>query len=314
MALNHFSRKKSYLLLLLVCSILCVPAFGQVEFSQYESKDATLRIAMLHLDLKYADIEHNRRLIESGIVQAAAHNADWVLTPELALTGYRFDLKLGTDWIEEGPNDSVKRIQTLARKHGVNVFLSHLEGLKDKIKQSDSDKSTLKFYNTLFVIGRNGDILGRHHKINTIPVAESWSAAGSTATSLTIDDINVGLLICADAWPATHARSLKQNGAELIVSSANWAPGKYGPKDTWEKRSLETGIPVLVNNRTGFERGLDLTQSESAVSVDGQRLLSHASYSSKIVVFDWFHTQRRVANVTRLDINGSELMGKSESE
>jgi len=55
-----------------------------------------LRIAMLHLALEYADLEHNASLVKRGIELAAAHEADWVMTPELTFTGYRFDLQLGT--------------------------------------------------------------------------------------------------------------------------------------------------------------------------------------------------------------------------
>jgi len=102
-----------------------------------------------------------------------------------------------------------------------------------------------------------------------------------------VDQQNVGLLICADAWPSTHAQRLKDNGANIILSSASWAPGKYGPGDTWEKRSRETGLPVLVNNRTGIEREFDLRESTSVVSFRGQRLLSYQSPTSQLLMIEW---------------------------
>lgn len=230
---------------------------------------------MLHLELEYADLEHNLALIKTGIELAAAHRADWVITPELALTGYRFDLKLGVSWIEQGPDRYVQAIQTLARENQLVIFLSHLEGIDDQR------------YNTLFVIDRNGDIIGRHNKINTIPVAEDWSTAGLEALPTMVDGYRVGLLICADVWPAEHVESLRKQGADLILSSASWAPGQYGPGDVWERRSRESGLPILVNNRTGLEREFDLTASQSVVSIAGERVYTHSSDTSALVLLDW---------------------------
>ena len=264
-------------------------------------EQSSIRIAMLHLELEYADLEHNAALIESGIKLAAEHGADWVMTPELSYTGYRFDLKIGTDWIPFGPDAYVKRVQSLAKKHRMTVFLSHLERLKKIETETTEDIKESDIFNTLFVINHAGEIIARHKKINTIPISESWSTAGTQATTISVGKHKVGLLICADAWPTTHVQHLKEQGADIILSSANWAPGKYGPGDTWEKRSKETGLPVFVNNRTGLEREFDLRESVSVVSHQGERLLSHQSPTSELILIDWdtqnnallgYHTQR----------------------
>lgn len=246
-----------------------------------------IKIAMLHLELKYADLEHNAVLIESGIELAASQGADWVMTPELSLTGYRFDLKIGTEWINNGPDKYVQRMQSLAKQYGVTIFLSHLERAPQIDSEERGESKESELFNTLFVIGRTGKIIGRHRKINTIPISESWSTAGKTATVIEVDQQNVGLLICADAWPSAHAKSLKDQGASIILSSASWAPGEYGPGDTWEKRSRETGVPIFVNNRTGIEREFDLRKSISVASFHGQRLLSHQSPHSQLIMIEW---------------------------
>ncbi|HAG71520.1 MAG TPA: carbon-nitrogen hydrolase family protein [Gammaproteobacteria bacterium] len=242
--------------------------------------DGKLTIAMLHLELRYADLEHNAALVHKGIKLASKHNADWVMTPELSHTGYRFDLKLGTQWIPNGPDKYVGEVQALAKKHQLVVFLSHLERIDDSLGKRE-------LFNTLFVIDRAGAIIGRHTKVNTIPISESWSTAGTKPSIVNVDGYKVGLLICADAWPATHADSLKNWGAELILSSASWAPGEYGPGNTWEKRSSETGLPIFVNNRTGIERQFDLRYAVSAVAYQGTRLLSHQSANSQLVIVNW---------------------------
>ena len=232
--------------------------------------ESVIKIAMLHLELQYADLEYNAALIESGIELAAQKGADWIMTPELSLTGYRFDLKIGTDWISSGPDKYVKRVQLLAKKYNVSIFLSHLERVEIASKPEDLEESEI--FNTLFVIDPSGEIIGRHKKINIIPISESWSSAGTKATLVNVGHHKVGLLICADAWPNKHAQNLKEQGADIILSSASWAPGEYGPVDTWEKRSQETGLPIVVNNRTGVERQFDLSRSVSVVSYQGGRV------------------------------------------
>ena len=50
-----------------------------------------LRIAMLHLSPTAADLGRNRGQLENAVETAADLGADWVLTPELCLSGYVFE-------------------------------------------------------------------------------------------------------------------------------------------------------------------------------------------------------------------------------
>jgi 5-aminopentanamidase len=107
----------------------------------------------------------------------------------------------------------------------VTVFLSHPE----------RDPRTAKLHNSVFVIAADGTILGTHRKTNTLRVgAEAWSSAGNRATPIPSEPFRrVGILICADAYSSGIAQSLQAQGAELLVSSAAWAPGLHGPDGEW---------------------------------------------------------------------------------
>ncbi|MFT4814137.1 MAG: putative amidohydrolase [Paracoccaceae bacterium] len=297
---REYSRQK-------ICSLLAIVLLlylcGVSMIVRASDGDGKLTIAMLHLELRYADLEHNAALVKKGIELASKHNAQWVMTPELSHTGYRFDLKLGTKWIPNGPDKYVGAVQTLAKKHQLVVFLSHLERIDDQLGRSE-------LFNTLFVIDKAGKIIGRHIKVNTIPISESWSTAGTEPAVVNVDGYKVGLLICADAWPAAHAKSLKIQGAELILSSASWAPGKYGPGNTWEKRSWETGLPIFVNNRTGIERQFDLRNAVSAVAYRGKRLLSHQSPNSQLVIVNWDMKTNSLINTQAIDIEYQHASGE----
>src|ERR671936_717622 len=141
-------------------------------------------------------------------------------------------------------------------------------------------------FNTLFVIGRDGHVLGRHHKLQPTPGAEDWSSPGKPGKPVEVDGMNVGLLICADAYPPGPALRLRDDGAQLLVSSAAWWPGRWGPNGEWEARTLETGLPLIVCNRTGRDGQSDMIDAESVIVDRGVRLLTLRSPDSAVFVVD----------------------------
>ena len=143
-------------------------------------------------------------------------------------------------------------------------------------------------------------MLGRHRKINTLRTgSESWSSPGEQGGPIAIDPVGqVGILICADAYSPGIARGLKALDARLLVSSAAWAPGLHGPNGEWESVTADTGIPLLVCNRTGPDRTLDFTQAQSVVVKDGKRRLSLQSERSAVFMIDW--------DVDRADLRTAE--------
>lgn len=238
----------------------------------------TLRIALLHLAPCPNDLQYNRRLVDRAVTTAAAYGATWILTPELCICGYDFTAYLGTEWIVPPPDPWMAALCQRAAHLGVTVFLAHPE----------RDAQSGKCYNTLFVIAADGRIVGKHRKIHTLSGAEGWSSPGDVVTPIYVPPVgNVGLLICADAYTPTIATNLKAQGAQMLVSAAAWGPGLHGPEGEWERCSRDTGLPLLVCNRTGIDRTLRFTGAESIVVKDGQRLGSFTSERSVIFLIEW---------------------------
>lgn len=239
----------------------------------------TLRIALAHLAPIPADLIHNRQLVEKAITFAGRAGAHWIVTPELIIPGYTFADSIGTGWIVPQPDPWVTSVCRLAARLRMTVFLSHPE----------QDRRSKELYNSVFVIAPDGAIVGTHRKINTLRVgSEAWSSPGEHATPIPVQPVgNVGILICADAFSPRIAGSLKAQGANLLVSSAAWGPGLHGPNGEWERCTQDTGLPLLVCNRTGPDRTLDFTAAESVVVKNGQRLLSLSSRRSTLFVLDW---------------------------
>ena len=232
----------------------------------------------MHLAPITSDIAHNRDLVKRATRTAAAAGAQWVVTPELCISGYLFMEEIGTDWILPQPDAWTQSYCNLVKELGLTVFLSHPE----------RNPATDKMYNTIFVINRRGEIVGKHRKVKALRGAEGWSTAGSEIDPINCDGVNVGVLICADSYKNEVAQVLKDKGAELFVSPVAWGPGQCAPDGEWEQRTVDNGLPIMVCNRSGIERDdLDYRRAESVVAKDGKRLLEATSDRSVILTFDW---------------------------
>ena len=237
-----------------------------------------MRIALSHIAPVTGDIDYNRRLVERAVAVAAEAGAQWVVTPELCISGYLFLKKLGTGWIQPQPDQWMTGFCEQVKQHGVTVFLSHPE----------LDPASGRMYNTVFVINAEGRIIGRHRKIKTLGGAEAWSTPGWKITPFDCDGIQAGVLVCADAYKNDVAEVLASKGTQVLVSPVSWGPGYCGPDGEWEARSIQTGLPIMVCNRTGVEKKeLDYRYAESVVAKDGRRLLQATSERSVILTFDW---------------------------
>ncbi len=232
-------------------------------------------IALLHLETVPGAIERNRYVIVEAIKHAAAIGAEWIVTPELAVCGLQFAAVLGLDWIQPQPDPWMQQVCKLVKRLKRTVFLGCPE------------REGRRFYNSVFVIGPMGEILGRHRKINVVSDSLSWSSPGEQIAPIECDGIKVGLLVCSDAYTSNIARAMKFEGAQMLVSPASWGPGIHGPNGEWEQRSHETGLPLIVCNRTGAEETLDFWKAPSVVAKHGDRLLSHTSDRSAVLTFDW---------------------------
>jgi N-carbamoylputrescine amidase len=236
----------------------------------------SLRIALLHLAPTLGALDANRVLIESGTRAAADLGAEWIVSGELVVCGYRFTSVLGTDWIGEQPDPWMRRLCALDAELGVVSFVSHPE----------RDRAGGRLFNSLFALGRDGRLLGRQRKLRPTPVSEAWAARGNLGRPIVVDGLRVGLLVCADAYSAEPALRLRAAGAQLLVSSAAWWPGRWGPNGEWEARTLDTGLPLIVCNRTGRDGASHMGGAESVIVDRGRKLLTLRAAESTVFVVE----------------------------
>lgn len=238
-------------------------------------KVSALRLSLLHLAPVAGDLAGNLRTLQAALSVAAARGAWLAITPELVLSGYLFPDADGGAWIQEQPDTWLRLVAATARQLQIAVLVGTAE----------RDAATRHLHNSAFLIERTGSISRCCRKVNV--AADGWSSPGAAVAPITWRRLSIGCLICADAYTPDIAASLREQGAEMLTSPANWAPGAWGPNGEWEQRSRETGLPFIICNRTGRERkGIDFTRAESLVIVNGKRQLIHHSDQPSVLTFD----------------------------
>lgn len=213
-----------------------------------------------------------------GLRHAAAAKAQWVIGPENGLTGLRYVEEIGTDWITPWPDRELSELTGFVQNRGLWLFLPHAE----------RDAGTGKIYSCVSLIAPDAERIGSQRKINP---PEPWYSPGDRITPLACDGVEVGVLICFDAFAEEPALEAKSKGARLLISPASFAPEPeygYEPEPAWKRRTSATGLPLFVCNRSGVEScGFDFRQSKSAVIADGGILAEATADSSMVLLFDW---------------------------
>jgi len=181
------------------------------------ARKRTYRIAVAQLRVDADDMEVNACGILEAMDLAADEGADFLVTPEMCLTGYhaRFDKPLR--------DRLVRIIRNACCAGGVTVILGA------------GDKRGGKTHNEQLVLDARGRIIGRHVKM--VPTAGDleWSVKGRSLRTFTDRGLKFGCLICNDLWVTpgcgggidprlTHQLSLR--GARVIFHSVYSGPDK----------------------------------------------------------------------------------------
>lgn len=230
----------------------------------------TLRVGAAQFPSEIGDVDANMDRHLHWIAQGRAAGLDFLVLPELSLTGHYGPVQLlSAAMMRDDP-----RLRSLAKAAGpMAVSVGFIE-----------EGPAAQFYNAAAVL-RDGAMLHLHRKVNlpTYGKLEEGKhyASGRFVETFPMDDRwTAGLLICADVWnPAlTHLAFLQ--GATLLtcpVSSGVEAVGAdFDNPGGWALTcrfyAMMYGAPVIMVNRTGVERDLTFWGGSRIIDPFGREL------------------------------------------
>jgi nitrilase len=178
-------------------------------------------------------IEKAIRLVE----QAAENNAELVVFPEAFISGYPawiWRLRPGGDWgvseelharllesaVDLDSNDLSPICET-ARKHKITIVC----GLNER----DSKLSRATLYNTVVIIGADGNILNHHRKLMpTNPERMVWGFGDGSGLNVVDTPVGkIGTLLCWENYMPLARYALYSQGIELYIAPT------YDSGDAW---------------------------------------------------------------------------------
>ncbi len=207
-----------------------------------------VRIALGQMLVVPGDVEGNLSRARLMVAEAAEAGCAVVVLPECMDVGWTDER--ARDLAEPIPGATSAALCALASENDIVIASGLTEKEGDRI------------YNAALLIGRDGNILLHHRKINELDFARTLY---DTGTSLGVVDTEIGriaLNICADNYvDSLHlAAAQAAMGAQLLLSPSSWAvpPGHddvIDPYVEWETPySLigeRHGVPVVGVSNVG---------------------------------------------------------------
>ncbi|MBN2410491.1 T9SS type A sorting domain-containing protein [candidate division KSB1 bacterium] len=143
-------------------------------------------------------------------------------------------------------NDSVvlDSMKVWAVKHNINIVAQVYE----------LETNPTKLYNTAVLVNRNGEYIGKYRKVNLAPGTEAnLLTPGDSYPVFDMDIGKVGVLICWDGWFTDPAKTLVDNGAEIIL-----IPTSENDFRNMRTITAENGVPVAysVDHRNDIPSGV----------------------------------------------------------
>lgn len=194
-----------------------------------------ISVGIAQLPAAFGDAEGQLARLESLL---AAHRADLVLLPELALSGYvsprgNFDL---TPFAESLEGETAQTLADMARRHGI--------GLAGSLVERDGTD----FYNSYLLFDREGRRIGHWRKRHPW-YPEAWATPGNLGTPVVdFEGIKVCAGICFDLHFIEQDAWDELQSADLLLFPSAWVEEHDSRNDRLAALARRHGIAVANAN------------------------------------------------------------------
>lgn len=196
-----------------------------------------LRVAAWQIESRRTTIEGNLNRLAEVVKDRDVAKCDLLVAPEMFLTGFTAEAKHQAV-PENGPE--VEQISKIVAEAGISLATSIL------IERGG------KKFNTFYLWGDDGKIIGRQDKIHLWDAEAAYATPGHMTNPITTEWGKIGGMVCYDVEFPEVSRTLALAGAELLI-----VPGAFYTLATWDvmtrARALENGCYLIGATQTGSD-------------------------------------------------------------
>lgn len=202
-----------------------------------------MKIACVQMDIALGKPNINFSKVENLIAEAVKQNSDVIVLPEMWNTGYA--LKELSTIADENGNDTKQFLTRLSKKYAVNIVGGSVATSRDG-----------KFFNTMYVSDRNGNIISQYDKAHLFKLMDEhlYLEPGQSNNIFQLDEVTCGGVICYDLRFPEWIRSHVLNGAKIMFIPAQWPTKRT---DHWQlllqARAIENQCFIVGINRVGSD-------------------------------------------------------------
>lgn len=208
----------------------------------------------------------------------AGVDAELIVLPELAFTGYYFRDRQEVKTLAEDPHHSVTVdvLKKLCKKKKFYLVTGFAEKVKDKV------------FNSALLIGPNG-IKHIYRKIHLFNEETNWFDEGDIPLQVNrVNNTRIGIMVCFDwAFPEV-TRVLALQGADIICHPSNLVLDYC--QRTMLTRCLENKVYAITTNRFGYDKrphgNLRFTGRSQIVAPGGTLIHQARSQGEELYIMD----------------------------
>jgi NAD+ synthase (glutamine-hydrolysing) len=242
-------------------------------------KERIIRVAVGQINCTVGDLEGNAAKIKEAFRGAALSQADIVLFPELALTGYPpEDLLLKPKFIR----DNLDRLDSLAKSLFGAVAVVGFVDCKGK-----------DIYNAAAVI-YEGKVQGVYHKM-LLPNygvfdEKRYFTPGKAPAVFSLGNIAFGVNICEDIWDLDGPAKAQAAGKARLILNINASPYHIGKsrirQDILSRQAKANKTAIVYANMVGGQDELVFDGQSMALDKQGKLINKAEAFSEDLLITD----------------------------
>lgn len=243
----------------------------------------TLRMAVAQADFLVGDIQGNLdKVLQQATKARDTLNADMVIFPELALTGYTPEDLLLRPTFQAAVNAALTQLATVTDIH---ILLGYPKMIEGKLRNCAG-----LFFNGECVVEYAKQLLPN----NGVFDERRYFTAGHKPCVANVKGHALGIVICEDLWQAEVARATQQAGATMLLSlnASPFHQGKQAERIAMAaQRVAETSLPLIYVNTVGGQDELVFDGGSFAMNADTSVAVELPRFSEQLSLLEYAEGQ-----------------------